>query len=600
MHTHPLLAGGRALALAVFLAVGGNAGSVGAQEALYYKDMPAPSEPTPPAVEGGVARAYAQATAPEPETAPASQATGYTDSSLHPAPQNTTLQPPASPPRRYLPLGAQERGTPPAVPPAPVTPAAAPADQAAAPASVITAPVAVPTPLPVTPAEPAPLRTAPADSRPAAPPAYGRYAPDAPAGQPPVVAPSPEPEPAEPSRGPIAPEPVSGQPYPPMQYVPYPNEWRTGEPSTVRPYPDQWPQTQPPPVPQGNFPSYPADEAPSGAEPANSVPSKPTAGKYGTNTWPTLDPELQVVAQDALGSLQGAIVAIDPSNGDIRALWDNPRKLALREIFPPGSTFKLVVAAAALESGKYNAKSEFSDPLELQVPQTDRTIMNIDKTPCTRKGKIDLFAAVKISCDTTFAQIGMAIHDEISDMAQAFGFNSAIPLPMYTAASQFPYVSDRNMPFRAYSGLGQGNVAATPLQMAVVAATIANGGRLVHPRLERDKPDEPSDARPKRVMSQQTAQLLTRMMVAAVDGGTGTNARIPGVKVAGKTGTAQHAPGADPHVWFVGFAPANAPKLAVCIFLRNGGEYGSEATGGIVAAPIARRILEADRDLRGW
>jgi peptidoglycan glycosyltransferase len=198
----------------------------------------------------------------------------------------------------------------------------------------------------------------------------------------------------------------------------------------------------------------------------------------------------------------------------------------------------------------------------------------------------------------------MRLHEEIADMAQALGFNAPIPLQISTVASKFPFVSERNQPFRAYSGIGQGNVAATPLQMAIIAATIANRGEVVHPRMEREPQFYPTGMRTSqrqdRAMSVETATMLTRMMVAAVDHGTGIKARIPGVRVAGKTGTAQSAPGADPHVWFVAFAPATNPKLAVCVFVRNGGEYGSEATGGIVAAPMAKRILEADRDIRGW
>ena len=189
-------------------------------------------------------------------------------------------------------------------------------------------------------------------------------------------------------------------------------------------------------------------------------------------------------------------------------------------------------------------------------------------------------------------------------MAQALGFNTPIPLQIRTVASRFPFVSEKNQPFRAYQAIGQGNVAATPLEMAVIAATIANRGELVQPRLEREAGFYPTsmDAGPRspRAMSEETASILTRMMVAAVDHGTGINARIKGVRVAGKTGTAQSVPGADPHVWFLAFAPANDPKIAVCIFVRNGGEYGSEATGGIVAAPMAKRILEADQDIRGW
>jgi peptidoglycan glycosyltransferase len=143
--------------------------------------------------------------------------------------------------------------------------------------------------------------------------------------------------------------------------------------------------------------------------------------------------------------------------------------------------------------------------------------------------------------------------------------------------------------------------------MALVAAGIANGGDVPRPRLVREIIDNsggiverfPSETLSE-AMSPEVAEEVTRMMVAAVESGTGTAAQIPGVTVAGKTGTAQNVKGGDPHAWFISFAPAENPQLVVAVIVEQGGEFGSEATGGAVAAPIARALLEADRAIRRW
>jgi penicillin-binding protein A len=360
------------------------------------------------------------------------------------------------------------------------------------------------------------------------------------------------------------------------------------------------------------------------------------SGEQGDDVRLTIHSELQEAARDALGDNEGAVVAIDPTTGDVRAMWSTPSfdpspiashdfdeaKPAFRQLrqdparpllatatqrgFPPGSTFKVVDTIAALESGRYNPKSTFQDPTNLDIPQTDEDLTNFTRTACTGTGRIDLFTALQISCDTTFAIIGMQIHDEIKRIADRLGFNAPIDFDIATEASRFPHVGDDNIPFRAFQGIGQGDVVATPLQMALVAAAVANDGELVRPRLVKEVIDASGSvvASPsvetKAVMSGDTADEVTDMMVAVVEAGTGTNARMEGVQVAGKTGTAQSTQGAAPHAWFIAFAPASDPKLAVCVFVKNGGSFGAEATGGTVAAPIAKQILELDRELRGW
>lgn len=362
------------------------------------------------------------------------------------------------------------------------------------------------------------------------------------------------------------------------------------------------------------------------------------SGEQGEDVRLTIESELQRIAAEQLGSQKGAVVALDPTTGAIKAMWSNPSydptalaahdgKTARRFYdsldpksvntpllskvtsrgYPPGSTFKVVTAAAALESGRYNRNSDFEDPDSIDLPQTDRTLTNFTNTSCLGQGRINLFDALRVSCDTTFAILGMEIHREVLDMAEALGFNQTIPFDVGTEMSSFPEIGDDNIPQRAYGGIGQGSVVATPLQMALVAAAVANDGVLLRPRLveevldpsgsivRRFEPEEMSQP-----MSSSTAAVLKEMMVAVVDDGTGVAAQMPGIQVAGKTGTSQTVEGANPHAWFIAFAPAQDPKIAIAVIVENGGDIGSEATGGQVAAPIAKALMEADRRISDW
>jgi peptidoglycan glycosyltransferase len=266
-----------------------------------------------------------------------------------------------------------------------------------------------------------------------------------------------------------------------------------------------------------------------------------------------------------------------------------------------------VTAAAALESGEYDRNSTFPDPVALELPLTDDTLTNFTNTSCAGGGQIDLFEAVRVSCDTTFARLGLELHDEIFAMAERLGFNDELPLDIATEPSSFPRVDEDSLPFRAFAGIGQGDVVATPLQMCLVAATVANGGDVPRPHLVRQVIDRSGQIMDEfapevvdEAMSEETAAELTDMMVAVVDSGTGTNAQIPGVDVGGKTGTAQTEEGAAPHAWFIAFAPAENPEIAVAVLVENGGSVGAEATGGLVAAPMAKAIIEKHREIEGW
>jgi peptidoglycan glycosyltransferase len=359
--------------------------------------------------------------------------------------------------------------------------------------------------------------------------------------------------------------------------------------------------------------------------------------KRGASIVTTIDPAIQQAAANALGDLPGAVAAIDPSTGDVLALVANPTydpnplsshdpqevrrtwealnadpakpllSRATDELYPPGSTFKLLVTAAALANG-YSPASRWPNPHELDLPDTVQTLSNFGGGTCSGGSEISLADALRQSCNVVFGEIGLALGPEkLAEQAYAFGFaptssEGNVPFDIPFQEGVFPdpsYFSDRR-PAVALSAIGQDNVGANPMQMALVAAAIANHGVMMRPRLvtEVRGPDgqvvqrfEPEMlAQP---MSEMNAALLTAMMVDVVDAGTGTAAQIAGVQVAGKTGTAQHGEGLAPHAWFVSFAPASDPKIAVAVIVLDGGSLGSDATGGQVAAPIAKAVMEA-------
>jgi peptidoglycan glycosyltransferase len=361
------------------------------------------------------------------------------------------------------------------------------------------------------------------------------------------------------------------------------------------------------------------------------------SGERGDDVRLTIHSEVQVAARNALGDNRGAIVALDPQTGAVLAMWSNPsfdpnpisshrpprirrawerlneqtpnplQHLAATRGFPPGSTFKVVTAAAALESGRFNPQSTFDDPVSFTPPQTSSSISNFSGGTCAGGGQINLADALRVSCNTTFAQLGLEVSGQMVGLTRGMGFNQRIPFDVQTEASTFERAGEDNLPRRSLAGIGQGDVVTTPLQMALVAASIANGGETPRPRLVDEVTDASGGivARPPEetlgtAMSESTSRTLTEMMVAVVESGTGANAQIPGVTIAGKTGTAQSAEGASPHAWFIAFAPAQNPRIAVAVFIQNGGSFGAEATGGTVAAPMARQVIETDRQVRGW
>jgi penicillin-binding protein A len=353
--------------------------------------------------------------------------------------------------------------------------------------------------------------------------------------------------------------------------------------------------------------------------------------KQGGNVVTTLNAKAQKAAFEGLGDKKGAVAAIDPRTGAVLALastpsydpstiagnsrtdeknWialdkkNNPDDLmqnrALRQTYPPGSTFKLVTAAAALESGKItDIDADTDTPKAYTLPGTRTPLLNEGSIPCE---KASLREALKYSCNTVFGKLGadMGLKTMV-DEAEKFGFNSEVEIPVRADASNFDTeMSDDQV---ALSSIGQFDTTATPLQMAMVAAAIANNGtlmkpyevdKLVAPNLSTIAQTSPSEM--SKPLTPENAQKLQDMMETVVKEGTGTEAQIPGVTVGGKTGTAQHGVNNDqkPYAWFVSYAMTDqGSPVAVAVVVEDGAADRDDITGGGLAAPIAKSVMEA-------
>jgi peptidoglycan glycosyltransferase len=352
----------------------------------------------------------------------------------------------------------------------------------------------------------------------------------------------------------------------------------------------------------------------------------------------TVDPAAQKAAFDGLKALgsdaKGAVVALEPSTGKVLAMASvptyDPNRLAshdfskvgktkqrlenakarpldnraIEDVYPPGSTFKLVTAAAALSSGKFKPGTVIPGGPSLDLPQTTKNLVNEAGLPCG--SRISVTQALMFSCNVAFGYMGLKVGaDDLRNQASKFGFGRTYFHDLddaltRQAVSRFPENPDP--PQTAFSAIGQFDVAATPLQMAMVAAGIANGGHVMKPYVvdEQESPDldvigktTPQELPGGPAVSPSVARDLTEMMVAVVQGGTGRTAQIPGVTVAGKTGTAQHGANNPPYAWFVSFAPAESPKVAVAVFVDDPSVPRSEISGSGLAAPIAKAVMEA-------
>ena len=355
--------------------------------------------------------------------------------------------------------------------------------------------------------------------------------------------------------------------------------------------------------------------------------------KEGGNVVTTLSAAAQKAAYDGLKKQggKGAVAAIEPSTGKILALASYPsydpstiaggsdadaeawKKLdkknnpddpslnrALREVYPPGSTFKVVTAAAALENGLYNSADEKTkSPLPWTMPGTTTPLKNEGNIPCENA---TLRVALQYSCNTVFGKVGSDLGNEkMLEEAKKFGFDEQQFTPVRSSSSVFS--DDMNPSQTALSSIGQYNTAATPLQMAMVASAVANNGTLMKPymvdslqapnvdTLEKTEPEKMSEP-----LSAENAQILQSMMETVVEKGTGTTAQINDVTVGGKTGTAQHGENnsKNPYAWFISYAKVgDSAPVAVAVVVQDDNAVRENISGSGLAAPIAKSVMEA-------
>ncbi|PPH96256.1 cell division protein FtsI [Rathayibacter sp. AY1D1] len=344
----------------------------------------------------------------------------------------------------------------------------------------------------------------------------------------------------------------------------------------------------------------------------------------------SIDPVAQQAASDALGDYTGAVVVTEPATGRILAMVSkptfDPTALASHDtddvlaayralnddsseplvnraiggsLNPPGSVFKLVVASAALESGRFTADSSFPNVESYTLPGSSSQVINSGGGLCGSGETVTLATAVSLSCNVPMAEMGVQLGaDAIRSQAEKFGFDTELEIPMSVEASTYPTKTDDAQ--TALTAFGQYEVRATPLQIAMVSAAIANGGEVMQPNLVDSIRSQDLSVLQQfqekslgRAVSTQTADAVKAMMVASVQGGAATNATIGGVTVAGKTGTAENG-GDDPYtLWFTGFAPADDPQYAITVLVENGGGLGQTGYGNLIAAPIGQQVLEA-------
>jgi len=344
----------------------------------------------------------------------------------------------------------------------------------------------------------------------------------------------------------------------------------------------------------------------------------------------TIDRAVQQAAWDALGDNSGSVVAINPKTGAIlamvskpsydpnilaghdtkaviesyRALESDPSRPLLNraisgDLYHPGSVFKVIMTAAALGTGRYTPDSEFPNPTSVTLPQSSAVVMNSSGGTCGPGERVTLATALRLSCNIPFAELGLELgEDTIAATAKAFGFGDVFEIPMRVTPSSYPSGMDDAQ--LMLSSFGQFDDRVTPMQMAMVSAAVANGGvqlrptlveRIIAPDLSIIQSPEPTVYT--RAISPEVAATLTGMMVNGVASGAASNARISGVSVAGKTGTAENGDGVPYTLWFTGFAPADDPQVAVAVVVENGGGFGQSSFGNAVAAPIAKKVLEA-------
>jgi peptidoglycan glycosyltransferase len=325
----------------------------------------------------------------------------------------------------------------------------------------------------------------------------------------------------------------------------------------------------------------------------------------------TIDSKLQQIAYDALGNQKGAIVVLNPKNGAILAMVSKPSfnpnlinetwtdiqnnssalllNRATQGLYPPGSILKTMILDATLKEHKVTLQDTFDCPGYLKVSD-DYTLYESGKVAY---GKLNLKEALTVSSNTTFATLALKLGStKVEDTFKRFGFDKKLGnedfIESPTVFPNFNELSDGDL---CQVGIGQGSLLITPLRMALMTSAFANKGVIMRPHLLNEIRASDgsiikkySDEKWLEVTSKENAKIISEFMENVVENGTGRNARISGIRVAGKTGTAENAE-ENPHAWFIGFAPAEDPELVVVVIVENGG------SGGKIAAPIAKKII---------
>ena len=346
----------------------------------------------------------------------------------------------------------------------------------------------------------------------------------------------------------------------------------------------------------------------------------------------SMSAKAQAAAAAALGNRPGSVVVLDVHTGAVVAMYSYPTfdptplashivknaqfALALltaaknqpllarawRQIYPPGSTFKTVTAGTALDDG-VDVNKNFPRLTQLALPLTTNVLQNFGGERCGGSLE-DGFVQ---SCNTTYGQVGLDLADRLASGMQRFGVNTPAPPSdlnpgVVRSIGPEPGTFKVDAPLFAQAAIGEGPVAVTPLEMALVAESVATGGVMFRPyvvdRIEDSTGRIVRQTAPKvwrTAMTPATAATLKEYMIQVVQRGTGTAAQVGGIQVAGKTGTAENAPNEPPHAWFIAFAPAENPQYAVSVIIEHGGSSGADAevTGGRVAAPVAAQVLRA-------
>lgn len=361
----------------------------------------------------------------------------------------------------------------------------------------------------------------------------------------------------------------------------------------------------------------------------------------GSSVQTTIEAKVQEAAAAAMAELgvEGAVAAIEPKTGRILALTSTPsfdptllsgnnnaeiisnygqlqddpskplnNRAIAGDLYHPGSVYKLLVAAEAIESGKATPTTKFANPTELKLPQSTNVMQNATRAACGTGKEATLEQAIVMSCNIPIAELAMSMdEDAVPNMAKAFGFEQQLEIPLKVTPSVSPVPNDKAQ--TALSSIGQLDVRTTPLQIAMVSAGIANEGKVMKPmlvdkviapdlRVEREyAPEELSNP-----ISKKTADAVAGMMEKGVSSpeGLAQNSAIEGVRVAGKTGTAENGTDAEGNdlpftLWYTGFAPVDDPKVAIAVVIENGGgtNYGFEGGSFDLPTAVGKRVMEA-------